>query len=141
MPTVDYLSHIKSVVRQNWQNEWNGVDNNKLRIIKDTTKIWSSSFQKIWREVVLTRLRIGHSKLTPGYLMSTHDHPPIYNECNILITIKHTLVECPKFIQQRNILFRSNSIKDVLAENQHLSIFRILRFLKCYDFFNKIWNQ
>ena len=140
LPTEDYLSHIKSVVKQNWQNEWNRIENNKLRDIKETTRLWSSTFQKIRREeVILARLRIGHCKLTHGYLMSTpHDPPPICDECNILITVKHILVECPKFSQQRNIIFKSYSIQDILAENQHFSTFRIFKFLRFYDLFNKI---
>ena len=36
LPTEDYLSHIKSVVKQNWQNEWNQIEKSKLQDIKET---------------------------------------------------------------------------------------------------------
>ena len=67
LPIEGYLAYTKQIVREKWQSERAELNynSNKLREIKDTVHPWISSYQKIRRdEVVLTRLRIGHSKLT-----------------------------------------------------------------------------
>ena len=48
--------------------------------------------------VVLTHLRIGHTRLIQGYLMcNTHDSFPLCEQCNIQLglSVKHILYECP----------------------------------------------
>ncbi|XP_015363709.1 PREDICTED: uncharacterized protein LOC107161712, partial [Diuraphis noxia] len=44
-------------------------------------------------EVLLTRLRIGHTRFTHGYLMSKEEQPRC-TTCGVHLTIKHIIVEC-----------------------------------------------
>ena len=142
LPIEDYLADIKKVVRNEWQDKWNAVPlTNKLRNVKDTINPWLSSFQAKNRreEIILTRLRIGHTNLTHGYLMCTpHDPIPICNTCNVQISVKHILTDCQEFTQQRSLLLRGNTQKEILSENEKFSSFRLLKFLQLCNIFKKI---
>ena len=76
-----HYRHLYPAVRVNLQNEWEqswiNLTDNKLRDIKDNTRVWNSSLQKGRKtEVVLTRLRIGHTRLTHGWLID-RTQPPV----------------------------------------------------------------
>ena len=141
LPVEDYIRFSKSVIKDKWQNCWReNFDNNKLREIKDTVDPWPSSFQKDRRcSVILTRLRIGHTRLTHGYLMSNPHNPiPMCNICNVQITVKHIIMICPKYSTQRNLLFRGKSFKDILSESDKFLFSNILKFLRFYDLLDQI---
>ena len=109
------------------------------REIKETVQPWTSSYQKIRKdEVLLTRLRIGHTRLTHGHLMcSPHGPVPVCEECNIQLSVKHVLSECPKYAAQRNVLFNNQSFKEMLSENERFSSVKIFRFFTFYNLFDK----
>ena len=52
------------------------------------------------REVILCRLRIGHTRLTHGFLMSG-DHQPFCEDCLVPLTVRHLMVECPSLLDER----------------------------------------
>ena len=80
-PHKDYYPVIKSAIRQKWQQNWDNVDNNKLRSIKNDVNSWPSSKNKTRKvEVILAILRIGHTRLTHGHLME--QKPPPFCEHN-----------------------------------------------------------
>ena len=93
-----------------------GITNlGKLR----TVMKWNSSEQKSRRnEVVLWRLRLGHTKLTHGYLMEGKD-PPKCDTCGVTITVHHSLTECRKFLHQRRLhLGSSPKLEVVLGDDE-----------------------
>ena len=53
------------------------------------------------KETALCRLRIGHTRLTHGFLMS-RDPPPYCEDCLVLRTVRHLLVECPSLTGARD---------------------------------------
>ena len=142
LPLDDYLATIKKIVRSEWQDKWNAIPlTNKLRNVKDTINPWLSSFQAKSRreETILTRLRIGHTNLTHGYLMcSPHDPVPICNTCNVRISVKHILIDCQEFTQQRLLLLRGSTLKEILSENKSFSSFRLFKFLQLCNIYKKI---
>ena len=141
IPVEDYIRYIKSAVKKKWQNFWTeNYQNNKLKELKDTVDVWPSSYQKDRKNsTTLTRLRIGHTRLTHGYLMcNPHDSVPMCDTCNVQITIKHILMICPKYKTQRDLLFRRRSFKEILSENDKFLFSNILKFLKFYDLLDKI---
>ena len=137
---IDIQSCIKSKIWLKWQKEWEDVPaTNKLRSIKKCVNSWQSSIQKKrYLEVLLSRLRIGHTKLTHGYLMSSpHGSPPMCEVCQCQISIKHIFIDCPKYHQHRQ-LFKENNLESILAENRNFSFSNILYFLKQINLLNKI---
>ena len=55
-------------------------------------------------EVVLCRVRIGHTHLTHSYILKK-DPPPHCGHCQGLLTVRHILVECNHFAQKRKDIF------------------------------------
>ncbi|MPC17913.1 hypothetical protein E2C01_010783 [Portunus trituberculatus] len=55
-------------------------------------------------QIVLARLRIGHTYLTQRYLL-TRDPQPYCDDCLVPLTVRHLLVECPSLIDLRHRYF------------------------------------
>ncbi|KAI5727662.1 hypothetical protein M8J77_005355 [Diaphorina citri] len=91
----DMSPFIKKMCLSSWQNEWNNVNpNNKLKSVKPEIGRWDSSNRpNRYQEVVLTRLRIGHTRLTHSFLF-TKSPPPIC-DCGEPLTVKHVILSCP----------------------------------------------
>jgi len=72
LPYSDFIPHIKEHIAAKWQAKWNNETDNKLHSIQPTIGIYKPGFRKNRREqVVLTRLRIGHTRLTATYIQET----------------------------------------------------------------------
>jgi len=109
LPHTDYYPPIKHGTKNKWTDEWFNVDQqNKLRTIKDNTRQWSSSVQKErGDEVLLTRLRIGHTLTTHGHLMERRPQP-FCGDCIVPWTVLHFMAECPSYSEERRDCFGSN---------------------------------
>ena len=74
----DYKNHFRSLVLQLWNLAWRNKTSNKLLSIKSIPSPWTSYMRNSRQdEVILTRLRIGHTQLTHSYLLnpSIPSHP------------------------------------------------------------------
>ena len=93
--------------------------------------MWDTSHQRNRsEEVLLTRLRIGHTNLTHKHLMCTPNaSPPICDTCQTQMSVKHIFLECPKYDQFR-LLFKNRTLSGILAEGKDFNIHTILTFLK-----------
>ena len=56
-------------------------------------------------EVLLCRLRIGHTRLTHSFLFNEED-PPECDTCQCITTVKHILLNCTKYTAFRQELFK-----------------------------------
>ena len=141
-PIRSLVNIVSSLLFFDWQEKWNAIPlTNKLRNVKDTINPWLSSCQPKNRreETILTRLRIGHTNLTHGYLMCTpHDPVPVCNTCNVRISVKHILTECQDFAQQRNLLLKRNNLKEILSENEKFSSIQLFKFLQICNLYKQI---
>ena len=64
--------------------------------------------------VVLTRLRIGYSRMTHSYLLS-RESQPICDHCKCVFTVKHMLLECPSTAVVRHEYFSSSTLKELFS--------------------------
>ena len=88
----DYFPEHRNTITNHWRQEWNSVTNNILRSIKPVTKVWKSSKQQVRKnEVVLCRLRIGHTRLTHGHYMERQNRP-FCDDCLVATTYYHCLL-------------------------------------------------
>ena len=140
IPINDYMPMIKSSLMNKWQISWDNENINKLKEIKPNVGFWQTSLQKERHmSVILSRLRIGHTKFTHGYLMNTpHDPIPTCRECNTIVTVKHILCDCQNFNQQRQITFGNKTLEEILSESPNFSIYPIIKFLKKCNLLDKI---
>lgn len=133
----DFIAHIKDQMFNTWNAAWNQNRDNKLREIKSTTRPWLTSYQENRRdEVVLCRLRIGHTRLTHGYLMS-RDTQAICRSCGVHLTIKHILTECLAYQNERN-KFKILGTLDEILSNSAGKVINLLQFLKLTNIYKEI---
>ena len=112
----DYFPIIRRRTRDLWAEKWRDLNNIKLRTIRDNTHPWpSSSLYGCKTSIILTRLRIGHTLLTHGFLMD-QSHPPYCNDCLVPLTVKHFMAECPSYSAQVFLQTRNLSTLDTFRE-------------------------
>ena len=96
---------FNAAIRRAWQSTWSRNVGNKLRAVKDTVVPWRTSNRRCRREeVLLTRLRIGHTRTTHEFLLKGEE-PPICETCKESRTVQHVLGECRKYWVQRRRVF------------------------------------
>jgi kelch-like protein 2/3 len=129
VPFQDMMIYYRGVTRTEWQRRWDAVGVNKLHPIKATVVPWMSSCRANRREeVTLCRLRIGHSRLTHGYLLR-HLDPPRCSECNDTLSIRHIVLECPGYDDLRQRYKLPNEMALLLGDNNDV-ISRLLLFVQ-----------
>ena len=84
-------------------------------------------------EVVITRLRLGHTRITHSYLLN-HEEQPFCIVCNQPFPVKHILIGCIDFLQTLNKYYRANDLPQLF---QDVPVDNILSFLKEINIFNK----
>ena len=93
-PFSDLKPSICQYVNSLFQDKWNNCCANKLHEINgtfsSTLQIYSDSRKD---DVKLTRLRIGHTRLTHKHFLLNEDSPECI-PCNCPLTVKHILLEC-----------------------------------------------
>ena len=133
VPSLDFRSSINKFVIETWQSRWDGEIENKLRKIEDKVGKHPGISKKRRRdEIVLARLRIGHSHLTHSYLLKGED-PPRCVICNCTITIKHILLDCPDFAQSRSKFYHSQTLKGLFSLDELAPIISFLKDIGIYD--------
>lgn len=97
IPYKDYHRLLRHRIREKWQQEWDEEVNNKLHTVKPLLSEWESTrHRERFYEVVLCRLRIGHTHLTHGHLLRREEAPEC-EHCNNPLTVAHILLECPAY--------------------------------------------
>ena len=136
IPHQDIYYQIKRNIRNEWQKQWNNTTA-KLKIIKPMIKHWHTTQNDIRKwEVKLTRLRIGHTRLTHGHYMEKRAAPTCTYCPNKILTVEHILVECPKIDDMRNKMKLPRRIEELLGEN--CPIKNLMTFLTQADLLEEI---
>ena len=138
IPVSDFFPAFAALLQRRWQQSWATAVDNKLHTVKPSVMPWSAPFHRIRRwETALARLRIGHTRLTHGFLMSK-DPPPVCPRCTSCLTVSHILIECPFLATIRSRIFpflsslgRPPTVRDLLDETCHFSISALMRYLDC----------
>lgn len=103
LPANDMYPVIRSAILDSWKFTWE-LENQKMKEIASSIFPWKYSSMSRQREVILSRLRIGHTRLTHGFLMSG-DHQPFCEDCLVPLTVRHVMVECPSLSDERERYF------------------------------------
>ena len=134
LPCTDFKSFINRYILSKWQLSWDRATFNKLHEIKPVLGK-NNIYRSLRREeVVLTRLRIGHTRLTHSYLLKREDQPFCIS-CNEPFTVKHFLIDCIEFSHVRRQFFQTNDLRYLFENVPNGSI---LMFLKHINLFNKV---
>ena len=110
-PYSDFKPRISQYVNSLFQAKWEACVGNKLHEINETflpsLKMYSDNRKE---DIILTRLRIGHSRLTHKHYLANED-PPECIPCNTPLTIKHVLIECVDTADIRKQFFNCPDLK------------------------------
>ena len=94
LPFSDFKPRIFNYVNSLFQTKWNDCCRNKLHEINDTFRPSLKMYSENRKEdIILTRLRIGHSRLTHKHFLLNEEFPECI-PCGCPLTIKHVLIEC-----------------------------------------------
>lgn len=138
VPIPDLKAHYKSLKNARWERTWHDTVDNKLRAVKPTVAPWSSSVRRCRREeVVLCRLRIGHSLFTNGYLFTIDKQQPICETCHVAVTISHILTTCDKYRSLRDSFKLRGNLSQILSNDSKI-LKNVFEFLKAALIYNKI---
>lgn len=129
---------VRKGIQTQLQADWDKV-RNKLRSIKPKLAEWKTGQRDNRREeIVIARLRIGHTKLTHDPLFENGKLP----ECEICpqetLSVKHVIIECPRFKEERrkNSLDGCTLIK-ALGDDEE-TIQRTIHFLQNTGLYQKL---
>ena len=135
IPASDSKPTINRFIREGWQSRWNNLAHNKLHRVQPYLGQWEGVSQTRRRDqVVLDRIRLGHSHLTHAFLLRGEE-PPHCPTCDCQLTIKHILVECRKFHFERRLRLNSKPLEKVFTD---ISPQNILQFLRDINMYSKI---
>ena len=131
---------IRTFIRTKWQEEWSSPslkNNRKYRDIRPSIDIWSSSCHVNRAfETRLTRLRIGHTRLTHSHILM-RDDPPVCDSCQSFLTVKHILVDCSEYSRiHRKYHLHGNLITEILDDD--VDVDNLMNFLKEVNLFDQI---
>ena len=140
VPPSDMKRPIKSYILKKWEERWLSpllLNNKKYRNLRKSIGQWSSSFNSNRRiEIVLTRLRIGHSRFTHKYILEGSS-PPECMYCDCRQSVEHVLVQCPRYNSLRRKHSLHNKPLKVLL-NDEVDVSALVAFLKEINIHNEI---
>ena len=138
IPIKDYHPSLKKMIWRRWQNLWNVEPmTNKLKNIKKEVNPWKQEAKDRETEVMIARLRIGHTRLTHCHLMEKpNEEPSRCNNCQVELTIRHIFEECPQVNEARRATIGQKTMEQVLGPEAPIG--KIKEFLKKIGIYNAI---
>lgn len=127
----DLKKYFKSLILKLWQNTWSRSSSH-LRDIKPYVEEPTRTLQHRRSQIVLARLRIGHTRLTHQHLLS-NSAAPVCQNCNTQMTVKHLLIECANYHKDRLRYGLPNNIVSMLSNEETLT--NLMEFLKSTNLF------
>ncbi|WP_419584585.1 hypothetical protein, partial [Thiolapillus sp.] len=129
MPFSDLKPLTAKYVYQVWQKEWDetGLVSNKFHEILPKLPDKLLSFCNTRKEnTVLNRLHIGHSYLTHSFILRKEE-APVCVACNVVLTVKHILIECADLLEIRKKYFEEKSLYSLFRNVIPEVVFDFLR--------------
>ncbi|XP_058827768.1 uncharacterized protein LOC131687689 [Topomyia yanbarensis] len=136
---LDYKEMRRNITKRTvwkWQEQWQSTTNNKLCEVKNAVTPYIATGKTRRENVVLTRLRIGHTSLTHKFLLE-RDEPPKCRVCNERLTVKHIIAFCPGLEDERRSTGLPTSMREALADDD-ASINIVIEFFKKTGYFESI---
>ena len=138
LPCTDVFMKIQPFISSLWQERWDREVGNKLyAIMPQIDEKYYSGCTNRKDEVIVNRLRIGHTRLTHSFRMENRPHPPLCDQCegDHELTVKHILIECNFLMIIRR---RHYDVTDLNQLFKTVSSKRILDFVKDISLYNNL---
>ena len=136
----DWYPKMRQAIAEKWNEKCREVSQ-KMFEVKETAGEWMKVKLSRGEEVVLNRLRSGHTYLTQRYLMNGEvQAPTICHFCNdAILTVRYLLLLCPALDDARGHgkVFRESSVvmmRELLNTPETVAcILRMLRSLRVFS--------
>lgn len=126
----NFVNTIKANVWQKWDAVWSNLLNNKMRLIQPSTQIHTYENLSRKDQVVITRIKIGHTLITHKHYFN-REPPPICQDCNTQFTINHIFNDCCKYINIR-LKHRITSLNEIHDSNKIQNYIEFLKEIGIY---------
>ena len=134
IPYSDSKHAVSSYIKLLRQEKWNNESHNKLHHFQPLIGITPLSGVYCRQdETVLRRCCIGHTFYTHSYILKGEDRPRCVG-CDEDITVKHILLDCVDFSDQRLRFYFSPNLKHLFIQ---VPGHQILSFLKAIGLYGK----
>ena len=127
---------VKHFMKEKWLELWPHKATNKLYAINPDMKPYVTCQLKRKDQVILHRIRIGHSRLTHSYKMDGRGNgpPPLCRFCGLEeISMQHIMLECTEFTNIRSQRYVTNNMKDLFESINPLNIISFLLEARIYE--------
>ena len=134
VPYNDFKPLINNFIKNVWQQSCSDPanQNKKLFTIKPGLGEWLPGLRTNRREeIILARLRTGHSHNTHSYLLKGEEEPQCI-PCNAPLTINHILVERVDLAPTRQRYFHVDSLTTLFDTVKFESVFDFLKEIHLY---------
>ena len=122
LPHSDFKCYITKYIYEKWQVHWSSLYNNKLLEIKPILgEDPRAYFNSRKEEVIMARLKIGHTYFTHSFLLKAED-PPECVPCQEPLTVKHILLDCVDFNHIRKNYYTVGNIKELFEKVKPTSV-------------------
>lgn len=137
LPTLsDCKAYIKQKIKDQWDNNWKVSHSNiKLKAITQSVFHHLPVPSKRFEQVIINRLRLGHTRLTHQHLLRGED-PPMCEMCDVQQTVAHLLMECPFYATERTNCDIPDSLAAALSSSEALN--KTLNFCKISGLISKL---
>ena len=141
----EFVSAVRKHVYDLFSKLWQEYRPTQLKQIKPLTGCWVSCVRKSRREeVILCRLRLGHTRLTHSHVID-HDPPPMCDICRCRLDVPHIILQCRKFTAARRCLSRVSrdagvalSLAFLLGNNDTVIIDALFHYLRQCDLYDEL---
>lgn len=134
----DLIVEVKRRWNRNRKLNWFVSDSGLLSIKENPFFVPSFPNINVKANMILTRLRIGHTYLTHSYKINRLPEP-ICDLCGDVLTVPHFLLFCPQTIEIRKKFNLGNTIHDVIGyEMTSTDLENVILFLKEIELMNLI---
>ena len=142
----EYFPGIQRCIKDFFSRTWQNYRPTFLKTIKLATGYWASCSRKIRREeVVLSRMRLGHTLFTHGYILDQAADAPVCDLCRCPVTIKHIILECVHYNEARQRLSDTcrlcnvdMNVQTVLGNDESLVIDELMIYIRECNLFGKL---
>lgn len=131
IPPQDATRWTKQSIRESWDLEWFRSRNIALRRVKPITSCWPDNPNPKHRRI-LSRLRIGHTRLTHSHLIDKDD-PPDCITCGVPLTVPHILSDCFAYNTERSANDLEVALELVLSPPYEKQLIKFLKDTELYD--------
>ncbi|WP_179116290.1 ribonuclease H family protein, partial [Solemya velum gill symbiont] len=134
VPYHDFRPLIQQYIHSFRQSEWALQVTNKLHTTYPQLGAPFPVIKFRRDDVVICRLRLGHTWLTHSHLLSSAN-PPMCSSCKIPMSVAHILLLCPSFNTIRSNYYSVSTLTELF---QSIHYQKILGFLHAIHLYNSI---